>query len=233
MKALFSKELNYYLKNPVGYIIVILFSVFAVFLFVKDMFVIGLASLQSFFSVIPWLFLVFIPAISMRSLSEEKRLNTIETLLTLPLSETQVVLAKFFALVALSGIALLLTVGLPLSLSYLAKIYIPEVFVAYIGCLLLAATYISISLFFSVQTKNQVVAFLLSAVSLFIVSSLSSDFLASVLPRFVQDAVTTFAPINHYQNFTKGVVDLRSLVYFISATAVFLLLTIISLEKKD
>ena len=95
MKNLYKKELNYYLNNPIGYIVVVLFAVFANFLFVKDIFVIGSASMRPFFSILPWLFLVFIPALSMRTLSEEKRVNSIEILLTLPVSETQVVLAKF------------------------------------------------------------------------------------------------------------------------------------------
>lgn len=233
MFALFKKELSYYLKNPVGYIVVFLFAVFSVFLFVKDIFVIGIASMQSFFSVIPWLLLIFVPAITMRSIAEEKRINTIETLLTLPLSETQIILAKFFATLSLAGIALLLTVGLPISLSFLSKIYLPEVLAGYVGCLFLASSYIAVSLFFSAQTKNQVVAFLLSAISLFFISSLSSDFLAGMLPKFVQDSLSYYAPLYHYQNFTKGVMDIRSIIYFLSGTAVFLFLTILSLEKRD
>src|SRR3989344_9699856 len=93
-KNLYKKELNYYLNNPIGYIVVVLFAVFANFLFVKDIFVIGSVSLRPFFSFLPWLFLVFVPALTMRVLSEEKRINTIEVLLTLPISELQIVLAK-------------------------------------------------------------------------------------------------------------------------------------------
>ena len=112
MFKLFKKELDYYLNNPIGYVVLILFVVFANFLYIKDIFVVGSASLRPFFGVLPWLLMIFIPALAMRSVAEEKRSNTIEVLLTLPISETQIVIAKFMALMILMGIGLLLTIGL-------------------------------------------------------------------------------------------------------------------------
>jgi len=132
MKTLYKKELNYYLNNPIGYIILVLFGVFANFLFVKDIFVVGSASMKPFFSFLPWLLLVFIPALTMRIFAEEKRTNTIEVLLTLPVSETQIVLAKFFTLVTVTGLGLILTFGLPLTLSILTKVYYPEILIGYL-----------------------------------------------------------------------------------------------------
>ena len=151
MKSLYKKELNYYLNNPIGYIVVVLFAVFANFLFVKDIFVVGSASLRPFFNFLPWLFLVFIPSLGMRVFSEEKRINTIEVLLSLPISETQIVLAKFMALITLVIIGLTLTIGLPISLSLLTKIYLPEIIAGYVGSILLSGLYISLSMFFSSQ----------------------------------------------------------------------------------
>src|SRR3989344_1559691 len=167
MLTLYKKELNYYLNNPVGYLAIILFAVFANFFFVKDIFVVGSANLRPFFGIVPWLLLVFIPALAMRIISEEKRTNTMEILLTLPISETQIVIAKFLALLTVSGIGLLLTIGLPISLSVITKVYLPEILAGYTGGILLAGFYISLSMFFSSQTKNQVVAFLGSALTLF------------------------------------------------------------------
>lgn len=233
MFALYKKEINYYLNNPVGYIIIVLFAVFANFIFVKDIFVVGSASIRPLFLLMPWLFLIFIPAIAMRSLSEEKRTNTIEVLLTLPVSELQVVLAKFFALLTLVAIAVSLTLGLPISLAFITQIYLPEIIVGYIGILLLASAFISLSLFFSSLTKNQVIAFLVAALALFLFIVLSTDFAVTVLPKFVQDYLIYFSPIYHLQNFVKGVVDLRSLFYFLSFTVLFLFLTVIDLEKRD
>src|SRR5438045_3150828 len=99
MKPLYKKELNFYLNNPIGYITIVLFAAIANFLFVKDIFLAGSASMRPFFDLVPWLLLIFIPALAMRSFSEERKSNTLELLLTLPVSETQIVLAKFFALV--------------------------------------------------------------------------------------------------------------------------------------
>lgn len=233
MLTLYKKELNYYLNNPIGYIIIVLFAAFANFLFIKDIFVIGSASMRAFFGIIPWLFLVFIPALSMRALAEEKRMNTLETLLTLPISETQIVISKFLALLSIIGVGLVLTLGLPVSLSLLTKLYLPEVLVGYLGVVLVGALYLSLSLYFSSQTKNQVIAFLFAAVVLFFLTVASSDFSASVLPKFILDTVSYFTPLYHLDNFIKGVIDLRSVLYFLSFTILFLFLTIIDLEKRD
>ncbi|MDO8610482.1 MAG: ABC transporter permease subunit [bacterium] len=233
MFTLFKKEINYYLNNPIGYIIVILFAVFANFLFIKDIFVVGSASMKPFFGLLPWLFLIFIPALTMRIFSEEKRTNTIEILLTLPISETQIVLSKFLALLTLVLFALLLTFGLPISLSFLTKIYLPEIIVGYFGSLILSALFISLSMVFSVFSKNQVIAFLTSIITLFMILVLGTDFMATIFPKFVLDFLVYYTPMYQFQNFVRGVVDFRSVVYFVSGILLFLFITIISLEKRD
>jgi ABC-2 type transport system permease protein len=233
MLNLYKKELQYYLNSPIGYIIVILFVVFANFLFMKDIFVVGSASMRPFFTLIPWLFLVFIPALTMRIISEERRTNTIEVLLTLPVSETQVVLSKFFALATIMGVALVLTMGMPVSLFFLTKLYFPEVFIAYLGSFLMSSSFIAISMFFSSLTKNQVVAFLASIIALFFLLVSGTDFLGTVLPRVILDFLTYFVPQYHFQNFVKGVFDMRSVMYFVSLISIFLFLTIVNLEKRD
>lgn len=232
MFTLYKKELNYYLNNPVGYIVIILFALFANFLFIKDIFAVGSASMRSFFGIVPWLFMIFIPAISMRSFSEEKRANTIEILLTLPVSESQIVLAKFMALVTICIIALALTLCLPISLFFLAKLYLPEILVGYAGLILIAASFVAIAIFFSSQAKNQVVSFLISAIVLFLFLVATSDFSANVLPKTIQDAISYLSPLYNLSNFMKGVLDLRSCIYFVGLTAVFLFLTVVDLEKR-
>lgn len=233
MLHLYQKELKYYLNNAAGYIIVILFAVFVNFLFMKDLFVGGSASLRPLFSVLPWLMLIFIPALVMRTISEEKRTNTIEVLLTLPISETQIVLAKFLALLTVFTMAMLLTAAIPVTLVIIAKLYIPELIVGYAGVILMAASFISISMFFSSLTKNQVVALLSSVIVLFLLSVTSTDFASSVLPKTAQDALVYFSPLYHLENFINGVIDLRSVFYFLSFSAVFLFLAVIDLEKRD
>lgn len=233
MLSLYKKELKYYFGTPLGYIITILFAVFANFIFVKDIFVVGSASMQPFFTLIPWLFVIFIPAITMRSLSEEKRLNTMEILLTLPLSETEIVIAKLLALLSITFFGLLLTLGLPISLSFLTPLAVPEIVVGYIGTLFLANAFISLSLFVSQKTKNQVVAFLVSSVLLFTSLVLSTDFLANSLAKSIQDMMSGFTPIYHFSTFIRGVLDIRSIFYFILLSGVILLFTIFDLEKRQ
>lgn len=233
MITLYKKELNYYLNNPVGYIIVILFAVFVNFIFVKDIFVGGVVTLRPFFGFLPWLLIIFIPALSMRILSEEKRINTIEILLSLPVSETQIVLSKFLALLTLSVIGLSLTFSLPVSLAFIAKVYLPEIIIGYIGVILMSAFFISLSMFFSSLTKNQVIAFLTSTLTLFLLLVLASDFFSSLFPKIIQDFSTYFSPLYHLDSFVKGIVDLRSVVYFVSFIVVFLFLTIVDLEKRS
>lgn len=233
MKHLYKKELNYYLNNPVGYIVLILFAVFANFLYVKDLFAIGSASLKAFFSLIPWLMLVFMPALAMRSVSEEKRSNTVEILLTLPLSETEIIVAKYLALLTVAGIGLLLTVSLPVSLMVFSNVYPPEVFAGYLGLASVASAFLAVSVFFSTLTRNQVVAFLASALSLFILVVVGSDMTASIMPKVLTDLTSIFTPIYHLQNFVKGVVDVRSVFYFIGLDLIFLFLSVINLEKRS
>lgn len=238
MKSLYKKEIQFYLNSPIGYIIIILFAVFANFLFVKDLFLVGVASMRSFFETLPWLLMIFIPAVAMRSLSEEKRSGTIDVLLSLPISELQIVLAKFFAIATIVGVGLALTLGLPLSLYALTvevgtKVYIPEILVGYIGQIFLAGAFSSIALFFSSQTKNQVVAFLLSAVALFFLVVFSSDFVANIIPSFLQEFVNYLSPVTHVRGFMKGVIDLRSVFYFVSFIALFLFLTVVDVEKRN
>src|SRR3990167_9255881 len=150
MFTLFKKEIQFYLNNPLGYIVLVLFGVFANFLFVKDIFVYGSASLRPFYTILPWVYMIFIPAVTMRLIAEEKRTNTMEILLSLPLSELQIVLAKYLSACFMAILGLLLTLGLPISMYMLTKsvgsrIYLPEVFPGYLGVILLISVFVAIS----------------------------------------------------------------------------------------
>lgn len=237
MGALYKKELQFYLHNPIGYIVIVLFAVFANFLFVKDIFIVGEASMRPFFTILPWLLMVFIPALTMRVFAEEKRTNTMELLLSLPISEIQIVLAKFFALLTLSAIGLVLTLGLPISMYFLSqsvgsRIYLPEILTGYFGVLLLASSFISLGMFFSTLTDNQVVAFLVTIVSLFFLIIFSTDFVAGFLPLILQNGLNYLSPATHLEPFIKGLIDFRSFFYFLSMSILFLFLTVIDLERR-
>ena len=231
--ALLKKELFYYLNNPVGYIAAVSFSIFANFLFVKDLFLRGNSSMRPFFDILPWLGLIFIPALSMRVFAEEKRSHTIEVLLSLPIEEKIIVMGKFLSLLAFTGFSLSLTLSIPIALFYIGKLLVLEVIVSYFGALLLLSSFISIALFFSSLTKNQIVAFISAALTLFFVIVLGGDFLSSIFPRVILEYVSIVTPFYHYGVFLKGIVDIRSIFYFVSATTLFIFLTIINLEKRD
>lgn len=232
MFHLYKKELYYYLNSATGYIAIILFAVFANFLFMKDIFLSGSGSMRPFFGIAPWLLMIFIPAVSMRIIAEERRINTIEVLLTLPISETQLVLAKFFTLMTVVLIGLALTLGIPVTLAVVAGLYLPEVIVGYIGLIMLSAAYVGLSMFFSSLTKNQVIALLASVITLFLLNVLATDFVSSTAPKVVQDNLMYFSPLYHLQNFMNGLLDIRSITYFVSFAAVMLFLTVTDMEKR-
>lgn len=233
MKTVIKKELDFYLNNPVGYIVVVLFAIFVNFFYIKDVFVSSVVSIKSLFNILPWFLMIFIPALSMRIFTEEKRLNTIEVLLTLPITEKTIVLGKFFALLILYGISLALTLGFVIFLFIFSKLSLIEVLVGYLGEILFGASLISLSIYISNKTKNQLIAFFISLLSIFFLIVISSEFMGSVLPRIVIDNLIYFSPVYHLQNFINGVITLKSLVYFLSVTLLFLFLTINDLKKRD
>ncbi len=233
MWPLYKKELNYFLNNPVGYIIIILFATFANFFYLKDIFAIGSASMRPFFGFVPWLLLIFIPAISMRSFAEERRSNTLETLLSLPILEKEIVLAKFASLMTIIGLGLILTFALPITLFFMTHFSISEVLTSYVGIFLMSSSFTALCLFCSLKTNNQVVAFLVSILVLFLLMILSSDFLASVFPQSILGVVGYFGPGYHLQSFLKGILDFRALFYYLSFTVSLLYLTIVELKKKS
>lgn len=193
--------------------------------------------MRSFFETLPWLLMIFIPALAMRSFADEKKNNTIDILLSLPISELQIVLAKFFAVLTIAAIGLGLTLALPISLYVLthqfgSNVYIPEILVGYLGVILLSGVFVSVSIFYSIQTKNQVIAFLLSVVTLFFLIVFSGDFVSGIVPRIAQEFLSYLSPVTHLSGFIKGVIDLRSIYYFISFTVIFIFLTIVDLEKR-
>jgi len=232
MKALYKKELMQLLNSPVGYSVPVVFALFLGYLFMKDVFVVGSASLKPFFSLAPWLLFILIPALSMRSISEEKRSNTIEVLMTLPLPESTIVLAKLLSLFTIIAITLGLSLSIPLVLGFISALYLPEIIVGYMGLLLLSLLYLSFSLFISSRVSNQIASFSLSAIILFLMTTLSSDFLANILPKTVQDILLFGSPLLHLDNFVKGIIDLRSLSYFTLLTILFFKLTVTELQKR-
>ena len=233
-----NKELHTYFSSPIGYLVIALFIISnGLFLFVFktdfNMLNAGFADLNSFFYLSPWLFIFIIPAMTMRSFSDEIQSGTIEILKTTPLSNWQIVLGKFFSSLILVLILLIL------SLLYVYTIYqlgnpkgnldVASTFGAYLGLVFLASSFISVGLFASTLSKNQIVAFLL-AVFLSFVLFYGFEFLADLSNNTIL-TIKNLGMYEHFQNLSKGVIDTRDVIYFISISALFLVITKLKVEK--
>lgn len=241
MFTLYIKEISSFLNSLIGYIVII------VFLLINSLFLwvfptefnipqYGYASLEPLFLMAPFVFLFLIPAITMRMFSEEKKSGTIEILLTQPLSDLQIILAKYFA-----GLTLVLVSLVP-TLVFFVTVYIygfpagnidiGGTWGSYIGLLFLGAAFVAIGLFSSSISDNQIVAFIISIV-LTAFSYLGFEIIYSLdLFGSVDLFIKSLGISEHYASMSRGVIDTRDLIYFVSFVAVFILFTKISLESR-
>lgn len=217
--------------SPVAYVFVVIFLVLTMFFtfMVGGFFERGQASLFSFFGWHPWLYLFLVPAVGMRMWSEERRSGTLELLLTLPVTTWQAILGKFFAYLAIVGVALALTFPLWITVNYLGRPDNGVILASYIGSLLLAASYLAVTSFTSSLTRNQVVSFILAVViCLFLIFcgwAPVLNLLDRVLSQPMVGFVAAFSVMTHFENIQRGVLDLRDLVFFVSLIFFFLFAT--------
>lgn len=231
---LLKKEIKLnYLISPLGFIFGAIFSAVSLWLFFQDFFLIGQARLQPLFNFFPFLFLFFLPAITMNLFSIEKKNNTWEILLTLPITETQIILCKFLAALLFAFFTVLLTLPAALIVIYLGQPDWGVIISAYLGTFLLIAGYISSGLFFSSLTTNPIIAFISSAGFLLINFFLGQQALTNRLPRIVGNVISAISLNHHYQNLIQGNFLINSLVLFVSWTFIFIWLTIINLKSRD
>lgn len=236
--AVFRREFASYFATPLAAIFIIIFLVFAgIFTFyVGGFFERGQADLQPFFSFLPWLYLFLIPAIAMRLWSEERRSGTFELLLTLPISTTAAVLGKFLAAWAFTGIALLLTFPLWITVNILGDPDNGVILAGYVAALVMAGAYLAIGAAMSAITRNQVIAFVITVLAafLFTVSGLSVvlDFFSGWAPPFVVEQVASFSFLTHFTSIARGVIDLRDIIYFLSLMAFWLFVNMVVVDAK-
>jgi len=239
MWAICKKELRQFFSSLTGYIAIIVFLLLnGLFLFVfpdSNLFDAGYATLDTFFDIAPWVFLLLIPAITMRSFSEEFKGGTFEILQTKPLTKTQVILGKYFASLLIVLVAILPTLVYVFTIDKLSTGGIDAGGIAgsYIGLFLLAAVFTAIGICCSSFTTNAVVAFLLSAFACFTVFSAFSAI--SQIPVFQSGAdyyIGMLGLDEHYKSISRGVLDSRDLVYFLTAVLFFLFLTARNLVKR-
>lgn len=229
------RELQSFFDSLIAYIILILFlgfSGFFTWLFGSDIFLVGQASLQSFFNISYWTLFFFIPALTMRLLAEEKKSGTIELLLTKAVTDREVVVGKFISTLLLVAIALAFTLPYVITISNIGNMDLGQVLCGYLGLLLMSATYISIGLYASSITSNQIVAFL-SALLIGLFFHIIFDVLANNFSGLVGQVFHILSLSTHYDGISRGVVDSRDIIYFGSIIFLGLFLSELSLTKRN
>ena len=235
---IFKRELAGYFTTPIAYVFAAIFvflsGVFAFYLgsFLER----GQADLDSFFQFHPWLYLFLIPALAMRLWAEERRSGTIELLMTLPVTVGQAVLGKYLAAWAFAGIALTLTVPIWLTVNYLGEPDNGVIFASYLGSLLMAGAFLAIGSCISALTRNQVIAFVVAAVIclMFVLSGypLVLDFVAQFAPQFFVEAISSLSFLGHFNAVSKGVIEGKDLIFFVSMIAFWLFANAIIIDMR-
>ena len=231
--AIFRREFAAYFNSPLGYLVIggylLLFGI-AFFYFPITVFESQLADMRGFFSIAPWLLVVIVPTMTMRLVAEERQSGTLELLMTLPLTEWQLVLGKYMAAVGLLAVASVLTISYPITLSMHGDLDWGPVIGGYLGLVLLSSAYAAIGLWCSALTSNQIVA----AMSSFLLCLLFflASYAGSLFDGNLAQLIMFLGFDTHFRDIQRGVIDTRHLVYYVSMVALFLSLTVLALRRR-
>ncbi len=231
--TILNKDFKSYFDQPTGYILNIIFVIAISFMFFRTIETTNEASLRPMFSLLPWILSIYIPAATMRLFSEEQRDGTLEILFTQPVRGVIVILSKFFAGLLFVIIGILGTLIIPISLIFAGNLDFGALFAQYIGAIFLSSSLVSIGIFSSSLTKNQIVAFMI-ALSISILSIvIGLDFINITLPSALSILLQDLSPITHFSSITRGLIDLRDVLYFISIDIAFLSITYLNTRGKS
>ena len=236
--AICAREFRGYFATPVAYVFIVIFLVLTgVFTFnIGGFYERGQADLEPFFQFHPWLYMLLIPAISMRLWSEERKSGTIELLMTLPISLVSAVVGKFLAAWAFTAVALALTFPIIVTVNYLGDPDNLVILSGYLGSLLMAGGFLAIGACISAFTKNQVVAFVLSFVASFAFNlagyPVVLDFFSGWAPPALVEVISSLSFLTHFDAIVKGVLDLRDVVFFVTTIALWLYLNTLVVEAN-
>lgn len=239
--VIFKRELAGYFATPIASVFIVIFLLLsgAFTFYLGNYFARGQADLVPFFDFHPWLYLVLIPALAMRLWAEERRSGTIELLLTLPVTIWEAVAGKFLAAWCFTGIALFLTFPMWITVNLLGEPDNGVILASYLGSLLMAGGFLAIGSCISALTKNQVIAFVITVVIClgFILSGfpLVLELFSGWAPQFLLNAISSFSFLTHFQSISKGVLDLRDILFFLSLIAfwLFATATVIDMKKAE
>ena len=227
---IYRREIFAYFYSPVAYIVIAVFLLITGWFFTNELFLANESSLRSVFSIIPFIFIFFVPAITMRLLSEERKSGTIELLFTMPISDLDIVLGKYFAGLSLLSTALLFTLPYAFTIMILGEPDLGMLVTGYLGLVLMGASYIAIGMFASTISKNQVISFIIAFLIIFILWLINKFifFIPPPLVPFFQYLSIDY----HYENINRGVIDSRDVTYYLSLVIFMLSLAKISLESR-
>jgi len=227
---IFRREMSAYFYSPVAYIVITVFLLITGWFFTSDLFIASESSLRNVFSIIQFVFIFFVPAVTMRLLSEERKSGTIELLFTMPITDLEIVLGKYFAGLGLLVVAILFTLPYAFTVIVLGEPDIGMMVSGYFGLVLLGAAYVAMGTFASTISGNQVVSFIVSFIIIFALW-LIDKFLVIIPPVFAP--VFQFLSTDyHFENIIRGVIDSRDVVYYLSLVVVMLSLAKLSLESR-
>ena len=226
------KELNIYFNTSIAYIFLTLFLIVGNWLFWQNFYLFNQATMRSYFSLLPWIFLLIIPAVTMRIWSEEKKSGTIELLLTLPIKDIEIVLGKFLSGMIFIFIALLLTLASPIVIASMGNLDWGPVLGGYLGALFLGGAYLSLGLFISSINKNQITSFIVSLTACFLFMIMGADFVLIGVLKFLVSFMKLSSVTYHFNSISRGVIDFRDIFYYLSFIYVFLLLNINALRSR-
>jgi ABC-2 type transport system permease protein len=219
-----------YFNSPIAYIVISVFLLLSGWFFFTPLFLVGQSTLRGFFSFTPILFIMFIPAITMRLIAEEVKVGTLEWLTSMPLRDIDVVLGKFLAALGLIAVALAMTIPYPISVDMVGSLDWGPVIGGYIGLLLLAGAFIAVGLFASSLTENQIVAFIIGVSLCFTFYML--DKVAFFLPEQFGAVFQYLSVDYHFRNISRGVIDTRDLLFYLGMMVIGLFLTVESLKRR-
>ena len=229
---IFKREFASYFNSPIAFIYLTVFLALSSWLFLKGFFLIGEASMRTYFGLVPWIFLFFVPAITMRLWAEERKVGTMELLMTLPVTDAEAVLGKFLASFAFLLLSLALSFVIPVVVAVLGDPDPGQIIGGYLGSVLIGAAFLAIGLFVSSLTENQIVAFIVSVVGIFGLFILGEDFVLFGVPDRLVPVFSFLGLAGHYDSVSRGVVDSRDILYYLSVIGFFLYLNVKSIEAR-
>ena len=232
INAIFKKEFRSYFNSPIAYIFITFFLAISSWLFFRGFFLNGQAEMRGFFGSMPWIFLFFIPSVTMKLWAEEKKIGTAEILMTLPIRDYEVVLGKFLASFGLLALTALFSLAIPLSIGYLGDPDGGTIVCGYLGLLLMGAAYLAIGLLASTLTENQIIAFILGISACFVLLIIGEDFVLFSTPDWLYPIFSYLGLGAHYSSILRGVIDSRDIIYYLTIIGFFLYLSTLAIESR-